>query len=211
MREIADARTAWAQRWGGNGADVLGFRIVITAYDASTRVLSLDITESGKVGARATLIYDPDQRVIVSPTVQNRMRGLDSRLAAVAVNRVFDDVALLAVEIHDEGLDGQVISLRSARPAAGVDCALHLPLRRNFDHSVVHQQWFRRVRCHEFAVDEANGAAGIVKVKFWIDRLVALHFGAHGHRVNHGAGILRRRDSGRRNRDEGGDNRLSET
>jgi hypothetical protein len=40
-------------------------------------------------------------------------------------------------------------------------------------------------------VYEVNGAAGIVEVKLWIDRLVALHFRAHGDGVNHGAGILR--------------------
>jgi len=60
----------------------------------------------------------------------------------------------------------------------------------NLDHPVVDRQWFRRVRCHKFAVYEVNGAAGIVEVKFRIDRLVALHFHAHGDGVNHWAGIL---------------------
>jgi hypothetical protein len=86
------------------------------------------------------------------------------KLSAVAVNGVFDHVALLAVEIHDECLDGQIVGLRSARPAANVDRALDLLLRRNLEHSVADRQCFRRVRCHQFTVYEADVAAGIVKV-----------------------------------------------
>jgi hypothetical protein len=107
------------------------------------------------------------------------------------VDGVFDDVAFLTSEIHDECLYRHIIRLRSAGPAARVDRSLYLLLRRNLDHSVVDRQWFRRVRCHKFPVYEVNGAAGIVEVKLWVDRLVALHFRAHGDGVNHGAGILR--------------------
>src|SRR5580704_4912308 len=56
--------------------------------------------------------------------------------SGVTVDCVFDDVALLAVEIHDECLYRHIIGLRSARPAAGVDGASHLLLRRYLDHSV---------------------------------------------------------------------------
>jgi hypothetical protein len=34
---------------GGDGSDVLGARIVVTAYNESTNILNIDITENGKV------------------------------------------------------------------------------------------------------------------------------------------------------------------
>jgi len=58
---------------GGNGADVLGVRIVVTEYNSSTHVLSIDITEYGKVVGSGTLAYDPVQRTIISPKDQNRL------------------------------------------------------------------------------------------------------------------------------------------
>src|SRR5450755_4498944 len=121
-----------------------------------------------------------------------RYRGLGVPLSsAVTVDGVFDDVALLTVEIHDECVYRHIIRLRSARPAAGVDGASHLLLWRDLDHSVPDPQRFRGVRRRDFAVYEANGSAGIVKVKFGIDRLVALHFLAHADGINCGASILR--------------------
>lgn len=57
---------------GGNGADVLGIRIVVSTYDLTTHVLSIDLTENGKVAGSASLIYDPVQQVITSPKDQNR-------------------------------------------------------------------------------------------------------------------------------------------
>src|SRR5271154_3894768 len=85
---------------------------------------------------------------------------------AVTMDRIFDDVALLAVEIHDECLYRHIIRLRSTRPAAGVDGPSHLLLLRYLDHSVPHLQWFRGVCRCDLAVNEANGSAGIMKVKF---------------------------------------------
>jgi hypothetical protein len=121
-----------------------------------------------------------------------RNRGLGVQLSsAVTVDRVFDDVALLAVEIHDKCLYCHIIRLRSTRPATGVDGASHLLLWRYLDHSVPHLQWFRGVCRRDFAVYEANGSAGIMKVKFGIDRLVALHFRTHADGINYGASTLR--------------------
>jgi hypothetical protein len=57
---------------GGNGTDVLGIRIVVTAYDLTTHLLSIELTENGKVAGSASLVYDPVQQVIISPKDQNR-------------------------------------------------------------------------------------------------------------------------------------------
>jgi hypothetical protein len=58
---------------GGDGSDVLGARIVVTAYNESTNILNIDITENGKVLFRSNLVYDPVQKAIVSPKDQNRI------------------------------------------------------------------------------------------------------------------------------------------
>jgi hypothetical protein len=70
---------------GGDGTDVLGVRIAVTAYSSNTHILSIDITEQGKVVARATLTYDPVQKVIISPKDQNRIyhRRLNTLSAAM--------------------------------------------------------------------------------------------------------------------------------
>jgi hypothetical protein len=57
---------------GGNGADVLGVRFVVTDYNAITHTLSVDMTEYGKVLKSINLIYDPEKHTILSPTDQNR-------------------------------------------------------------------------------------------------------------------------------------------
>ena len=58
---------------GGDGSDVLGARIVVTAYNESTNILNIDVTENGKVLFRSSLVYDPVQKAIVSPKDQNRI------------------------------------------------------------------------------------------------------------------------------------------
>ena len=70
---------------GGDGADVLGVRIAVTAYSSSTHILSIDLTEQGKVVARGTLTYDPVQQAIISPKDQNRIyhRRLNTLSAAM--------------------------------------------------------------------------------------------------------------------------------
>src|ERR1700693_5026285 len=94
---------------------------------------------------------------------------------AVAVDGVFDDVALLTLKIHEERLYGQIVGLRATRPATYISRAFDLLLRRNHDDSVLDRQRLRRVRRGNFAVYEAHSSAGVVKVKFGIDGLVALH------------------------------------
>ena len=111
--------------------------------------------------------------------------------SAVTVECVFDNVALLAVEIHDERLYRHIKRLWSARPAAGVDGAFDLLLRGDIDYAIPDRQGFRGVCRRDFAVYEANGSAGIMKVKFGIDRLVALRYRAHADGINYGATILR--------------------
>jgi hypothetical protein len=49
---------------GGDGREVLGVRFVVTSYDAGTRRLNIDLTESGKVIASEVLVYDPAEQVI---------------------------------------------------------------------------------------------------------------------------------------------------
>jgi len=70
---------------GGDGTDVLGVRIVVTAYSSDTHMLSIDITEQGKVIGSDTLTYDPVQQTIVSPKDQNRIyhRHLSTFSAAI--------------------------------------------------------------------------------------------------------------------------------
>jgi hypothetical protein len=51
---------------GGNGKVVLGVRAVVTAYNADTRVLSLDYTENGKVVMSGTFTYDSINSVLLS-------------------------------------------------------------------------------------------------------------------------------------------------
>jgi hypothetical protein len=51
---------------GGNGADVLGVRIVVTSYDPATNILAFKMTEYGKDGPTGTLVYDPTAHLLIS-------------------------------------------------------------------------------------------------------------------------------------------------
>ena len=50
---------------GGDGSDVLGVRIVVTSYDATSHVIHIDLTEYGKVLEHGMLILDPRTRALV--------------------------------------------------------------------------------------------------------------------------------------------------
>lgn len=131
--------------------------------------------------------------------------------SAVTMDCVFDNPALLAVEIHDERLYRHIIRLRSARPAAGVDGPFDLLFCGDIDHAIPDRQRFRGVCRHDFAVYEANGSARIMKVKFGIDRLVALRYRAHADGINYGASILRGRKCGNSHAADGRDSKMSFT
>ena len=51
---------------GGNGADVLGVRIVVLAYDVSTHIGNFQMTEYGKGGPTLTFRYEPSTHSLVS-------------------------------------------------------------------------------------------------------------------------------------------------
>lgn len=72
-------RTALARHWGGDGSDVLGARIIILAYDASTHVVTFQVTEYGKGGLKGVLHYEPSTHSLISEkdghTYQQRKQG----------------------------------------------------------------------------------------------------------------------------------------
>ena len=51
---------------GGNGADVLGVRIVVTSYDTTSHVIGFDLTEDGNVLDHGTLTFDQQVHALVS-------------------------------------------------------------------------------------------------------------------------------------------------
>ena len=59
----ADGVGAWI---GGNGKDVLGVKIVVTSFDPVSHVLAFNMTENGKDGPAATLVYDPATHLLTS-------------------------------------------------------------------------------------------------------------------------------------------------
>ena len=49
---------------GGDGAAVIGVRVVVTSYNPSTNTLTFDLTEYGKIQASGSLSYHPIKRII---------------------------------------------------------------------------------------------------------------------------------------------------
>jgi hypothetical protein len=51
---------------GGDGSDVLGVRIAVTSYDATSHVIGFDLTENGNVLDHGTLTFDTKDHALVS-------------------------------------------------------------------------------------------------------------------------------------------------
>jgi hypothetical protein len=51
---------------GGDGSDVLGVRITVTSYDATSHFIGFDLTENGKVLDHGTLTFHKQDHALVS-------------------------------------------------------------------------------------------------------------------------------------------------
>jgi len=57
---------------GGDGRAVMGVRIVVISYNPSTNVLTLDLTENGRVVASGSMTYDPSNKLILDSNSKQR-------------------------------------------------------------------------------------------------------------------------------------------
>jgi hypothetical protein len=63
-----------------NGSDVLGVQLTVTAYDASTHIVSVDFTDHGKVIKSGSFNYNTRKKLLVSTKDENEVydRWFDS-------------------------------------------------------------------------------------------------------------------------------------